>query len=58
MSNYNEDDDDMFNEEADIITPNHWPTGPDENVPAIDAVLNHRLKETVGRIYLAYQVLL
>ena len=48
----------MFNEEADIITPNHWPTGPDENVPAIDAVLNHRLKETVGRIYLAYQVLL
>lgn len=45
----------MFNEEADIMTPNHWPTGPDENVPAIDAVLNHRLRETDGEIYLSYQ---
>lgn len=46
VSNYNEDDDDMFSEdEMDMMTPNYWAVGADENVPAIDAVLNHRLKD-------------
>lgn len=45
MSTYNEDDDDMFNDDEDLLTPNYWPTGPDENLPAIDVVLDHRLRE-------------
>lgn len=48
LSNYKEDDDDMFNDEADMLTPNYHAVGPDENVAAIDAVLNHRLRETIG----------
>lgn len=28
-----------------MLTPNYWVTAPDENLPAIDAVLNHRLRE-------------
>ena len=45
MSTYNEDDDDMFNDEEDMLTPSYWPTGPDENLAAIDVVLDHRLRE-------------
>ena len=46
MSNYNEDDEDMFEEdEADMLTPNYWVTGQEENVPAIDNILNHRPRE-------------
>lgn len=49
VSNYNEDDDDMFSEdETDMMTPNYWAVGADENVPAIDAVLNHRLKDDIS----------
>lgn len=48
LSNYKEDDDDMFNEEADMLTPNYQAVGPDENLPAIDAVLNHRLRAGIG----------
>lgn len=44
VSNYKEDDDMFSEEETDMLTPNYWAAGPDENVPAIDAVLNHRLK--------------
>ena len=49
VSNYNEDDDDLFDEEEDMLTPNYWPSVPDENVPAIDAVLNHRLREDTSK---------
>lgn len=45
VSTYNEDDDDMFDDEDDIVTPNHWANAPDENMPAIDVVLDHRLRE-------------
>lgn len=45
VSTYNEDDDDIFNDDEDMLTPNYWPTGPDENLPAIDVVLDHRLRE-------------
>lgn len=42
VSNYNEDDDDMFDDEADMVPQGYWMAGPEEDVPAIDAVLNHR----------------
>ena len=46
VSNYNEeDDDDMFDDEADMVEQTNWPTAPEEDLPAIDAVLNHRLRE-------------
>lgn len=49
VSNYNEDNDDMFSEdETDMMTPNYWAAGAEENVPAIDAVLNHRLKDDLS----------
>lgn len=48
VSNYNEDDDDMFEDEEEILTPAYWATGQDENVPAIDAILNHRLRDDTG----------
>lgn len=41
----------MFSEdETDMLTPNYWAVGADENVPAIDAVLNHRLKEDISEL--------
>ena len=46
VSNYNEDDDDMFDDEADMI-PQSWAAAED-NSPAIDVVLNHRLREGSG----------
>lgn len=49
MSNYNEDDDDMFDDEADMLPQSYWSTGPEENVPAIDAVLNHHLREDTSQ---------
>lgn len=46
VSNYKEDDDDdMFEDESNMITDNYWANWPDENLPAIDAVLDHRLRE-------------
>ena len=51
VSNYNEDDDDMFDDEADMVAQEYWTAGPDENVPAIDAVLNHRLRNDTGQQY-------
>lgn len=51
VSNYNEDDDDMFDDEADMVPQSYWTAGPEENVPAIDAVLNHRLREDTSQFY-------
>lgn len=48
VSNYNEDeDDDMFDEDVDDLTPNNWVYEQEDNTPAIDIVLNHRLKADV-----------
>ncbi|MCJ1475967.1 hypothetical protein MMC13_004631 [Lambiella insularis] len=45
VSNYNEDDDEMFEEDdTEILTPNYWATTASESTLAIDAVLNHRLR--------------
>jgi len=45
VSNYNEDDEDPFDDDENILTPGYWVTAPDEDTPAIDAVLKHRLRE-------------
>ena len=49
VNNYNEDDDDdMFDQdESEMLTPNYWPAGQEDNTPAIDIVLNHRLKQGI-----------
>lgn len=38
----------MFDDEEEILTPAYWATGQDENIPAIDAILNHRLRDDTG----------
>ncbi|KLJ08698.1 chromodomain-helicase-DNA-binding protein 1 [Blastomyces silverae] len=47
VSNYNEDDDDDFEDESEMMTPGDWVTAADDTTPAIDVVLNHRFKEGV-----------
>ncbi|KAJ5893946.1 Chromodomain helicase hrp3 [Penicillium taxi] len=48
-ANYNEDeDDDIFEDDQDQLQPNYWATDFVEDTrPAVDVVLNHRLKEGV-----------
>ncbi|KAL6717952.1 ATP-dependent DNA helicase Hrp3 [Lecanora helva] len=53
VSNYNEDDDDMFDDEADMVPQNYWTTA-EEDVSAIDAVLNHRLREGIDKEFTDY----
>ena len=50
VSNYNEDDEDPFDDEENILTPGYWITAPEEDTPAIDVVLNHRLREDRSRL--------
>ncbi len=48
VNNYNEDeDDDMFMEDDETLTPNVWANGQEDTGPAIDMVLNHRLKADI-----------
>ncbi|KAF2263968.1 chromodomain helicase-like protein [Lojkania enalia] len=48
VANYNEDDDDMFDDdEEEEMTPNYWTTTVEDAGPAIDKVLDHRLKEDI-----------
>ncbi|KAJ6023151.1 hypothetical protein N7499_008473 [Penicillium canescens] len=51
VSNYNEEDDEdeaMFEEDPEDLAPNYWAeTYVEDNRPAVDVVLNHRLKEGV-----------
>lgn len=48
VANYNEDaDDDIFDDDSEDATPIEWVYTADDNTPAIDLVLNHRLKEGV-----------
>ena len=52
VSNYNEDDEDMFEEDdPEILTPNYWASAADESILAIDAILNHRLREGISKAY-------
>ena len=52
VSNYNEDDEDPFDDEENILTPGYWVTAPEEDTPAIDVVLNHRLREDRSKLYI------
>lgn len=48
VSNYNEEDDDsMFEDDPEAVTQNYWADAPGDDRPAVDIVLNHRLKEGV-----------
>jgi len=49
VSNYNEDDDedDIFEDGADQVADNYWPHDYIDTRPAVDVVLNHRLKDGV-----------
>ena len=49
VSNYNEDDDedDIFEDGADQAADNYWPQDYVDTRPAVDVVLNHRLKDGV-----------
>ncbi|KAL2836000.1 SNF2 family N-terminal domain-containing protein [Aspergillus pseudoustus] len=49
VSNYNEDDDDsIFEDDPDELTPNYWVTAVEDDRPAVDIVLNHRPKADVN----------
>ena len=39
----------MFDDEADMVPQEYWAAGPEETVPAIDAVLNHRLRNDTSQ---------
>ena len=40
----------MFDDEADMVPQQeYWVAGPEETVPAIDAVLNHRLRNDTSQ---------
>lgn len=48
ISTYNEDDEDPFAEdEPESLTPSYWANAPEDSSPAIDIVLDHRLKADV-----------
>ncbi|KAI4276736.1 MAG: hypothetical protein L6R38_005581 [Xanthoria sp. 2 TBL-2021] len=47
VSNYNEDDDDMFNDEDDMQY--EWVDAPDGNIPQVDIILQHRLREDTSK---------
>jgi len=56
ITTYNEEDGDSFDEEdSENLTPNHWATAEDDT-PAIDVVLNHRLMEGKGAYLLVVSV--
>lgn len=42
VTNYNEDEDDPFEEDAEDLTPNYWVGAVEETGPIIDKVLGHR----------------
>lgn len=52
VSNYNEDaDDSMFEDDQDDLIENYWTNTVDDNRPAVEVVLNHRLKQGVDPKY-------
>lgn len=51
VTNYNEDDNfDLSEEDTENMTPNYWTYAEEDTSPAIDVVLNHRLKEGTGTL--------
>ena len=41
----------MFDDEDDMVPQSSRQAGPEENSPAIDAVLNHRLREDTSQLH-------
>lgn len=48
VSNYNEDNDDMFDDEEDMQY--EWVTAPDGYIPQVDQILKHRLREDTSMV--------
>ena len=46
-TNYNEDDNDPFEEDEDLVSQSYWAATEDTS-PAVDIVLEHRPREGVG----------
>ncbi|RFU35961.1 hypothetical protein B7463_g297, partial [Scytalidium lignicola] len=42
---YQESDDDDLEDESELMTPNYWGADAENNIPYIDVVLKHKLKE-------------
>lgn len=50
VSNYNEDDDDdLFDDESHVQSWTEQPATANDDIPAIDVILNHRLKDDVDQ---------
>lgn len=50
VQTYNEDDGlGLSEDDAEDMTPNYWTYVEEDNTPAIDQVLNHKLKEGSGK---------
>lgn len=50
VQTYNEDDDlGLSEEESDTMTPSYYAAAAEDNSPAIDIVLKHKLKEDTGK---------
>jgi chromodomain-helicase-DNA-binding protein 1 len=50
VANYNEEEDeDEFVEDDDDMTPNYWATAPEDTGPVIDKILDHRVKDGLGK---------
>ncbi|KAL9613639.1 MAG: hypothetical protein Q9167_001815 [Letrouitia subvulpina] len=49
VSNYNEDDDDIFDDDEDMLPQYQYSTMPGEVVPEVDIVLKHRLREDTAK---------
>ncbi|OAL50586.1 hypothetical protein IQ07DRAFT_587238 [Pyrenochaeta sp. DS3sAY3a] len=45
VTNYNEDEEDMFEEDEEEMTPNYWANATEETGPVIDKILDHRPKD-------------
>lgn len=49
VTNYNEDENfDLSDEDTENMTPNNWTYVEEDTSPAIDQILNHRLKDGAG----------
>lgn len=57
VTSYNEDDDDDgFSEGSEVLTPNYGADAVQDDRPAIDAVLNHKLCEDRSEYTAALEV--
>lgn len=59
VSNYNEDDDDIFDDDEDMLPQYQYSTMLGEVVPEVDIILKHRLREDTrnGRILASHDSL-